>query len=263
MLEFDTSHAADATQKQIILMNSMMKTAEKFLYGCNVQDSISLVIADNRERFYEREFNKKIPDVERNARVKGEFITGYNILAIYADEYSNLPTNSKYSLQEDWYKTIRHELLGHYGLSTFTLEEKGAFLEEIYKTRNSLDKRIQKRWEEIDSDYEGDSPSRKAEEFFAKIAEDPEAFKSKAMERVLELLIIMLTKLGLVEKTITLKELHEEATKLAQGIQEGRRMITEPDVWAMADVLDENGKSKYAKPDQQNTNEQSKKLKLK
>ena len=103
-------------------MHNMMKAADFFLYCCNVQGSISLVIADNRERLYEREFNKKIPNVERNAGVKGEFIAGYNILAAYASELS---------VREDWYKTIRHELLGHYGLSTFTLEEKDAFLETI------------------------------------------------------------------------------------------------------------------------------------
>lgn len=66
--------------------------------------------------------------------------------------------------------TLRHELIGHYGLNTFSEAEKSAVLESLIEAKN--EPHIQPLWEVVSERYEGLPLLHQAEEVFALHVED-------------------------------------------------------------------------------------------
>ena len=69
-------------------------------------------------------------------------------------------------------RTLRHEVLGHFGINTFNPEEKRAVLDRLVESRNEPG--LAGYWREIDELYSGISELGKAEEVFAFVCEDIE-----------------------------------------------------------------------------------------
>ncbi len=236
-------------------IESVRSATAEFLENCSLEHSVNIVIEKNRKDFYEKRIWEST-GIKKELEVldaPGEFLPTKGIIALYADHIQD---------KKDLHETIRHELFGHYGLNTFSLVEKGAFLEEIYKTRQSKDEKIKELWEKVDFDYAGASPSIKAEEFFCLIAEDPEAFQSSGFEKVRNLFTKLLSKVGLVQEYLTIDEMREEALHLAEGIRSGERKMQMTGGYGDGfEVLDGQGKSLYG-PALDQSKEKAKKQKL-
>lgn len=120
-------------------------------------------------------------------------------------------------------ETFRHEILGHYGLNTFTPKDKEALLRRIIEARGT--KSLQSYWDDIDSKYANLNELRRAEEVFAAIAEDEGAYKDPVWrEKVLNFLNRLLRKIGLTKRPLTLPELRDTARAIARGIRSGVRV---------------------------------------
>ena len=71
--------------------------------------------------------------------------------------------------KEDMRLTLRHEVLGHYGINTFPPEEKRALLDALIAARDQPS--LKPDWNRVDRVYAGDSLAHRAEEVFSFRAE--------------------------------------------------------------------------------------------
>lgn len=92
--------------------------------------------------------------------VRGGYTTGPGIHPGRCDIVCSMAADA-----DDLMTTLRHEVIGHFGLNTFTSDDKRALLESISATRGELSMR--RLWAAIDRDYAGQPESIKAEEVFA------------------------------------------------------------------------------------------------
>ncbi|MGP5424741.1 hypothetical protein [Pseudomonas helleri] len=72
---------------------------------------------------------------------------------------------ANFDTDEKFRRSLRHEILGHFGINTFKPEEKRAILEVIIEARTAPD--VMPLWQEVDELYVGISELRKAEVLFA------------------------------------------------------------------------------------------------
>ncbi|MDD2341425.1 MAG: hypothetical protein PHV54_00865 [Tolumonas sp.] len=115
--------------------------------------------------------------------------------------------------------TLRHEVLGHYGLNTLDPQQKRELIGKIRSTRD--DDAVKPYWEKVDNLY-GDKPeSKKAEEVFAFISEERSGFVSDAWNRVLSSFHGMMRRNKMLSKDITISEIRELARSTAKGIRNG------------------------------------------
>lgn len=80
---------------------------------------------------------------------------------------------SNFGSHEEFKRSLRHEILGHFGINTFNPAEKRAVLDGIIEARNEPS--TAGIWAKVDQLYPGISDSRKAEEVFAFACEDIES----------------------------------------------------------------------------------------
>jgi putative DNA primase/helicase len=73
---------------------------------------------------------------------------------------------------EEFKRSLRHEILGHFGINTFNPGEKRALLDAIMDARSVPS--VTPVWHEVDQNYPAMSEIRKAEEVFAFVCEDIE-----------------------------------------------------------------------------------------
>ncbi|UEQ17618.1 DUF5710 domain-containing protein (plasmid) [Xanthomonas phaseoli pv. manihotis] len=92
--------------------------------------------------------------------VRGGYMTGPGIHPGRCDIVCSMAVDA-----DDLMTTLRHEVIGHFGLNTFTSDDKRALLEGISATRGEPSMR--RLWAAIDRDYAGQPESIKAEEVFA------------------------------------------------------------------------------------------------
>ena len=80
---------------------------------------------------------------------------------------------SNFGSDEEFKRSLRHEVLGHFGINTFNPAEKRAVLDGIVGARNEPS--MAGIWAKVDQLYPGISDSRKAEEVFSFACEDIES----------------------------------------------------------------------------------------
>lgn len=88
------------------------------------------------------------------------------------------------SSEEDLRKTLRHELLGHFGLNTFIGNEKRSILDSILRFKGSG--KEPEKWQYLSELYPGADRDRLAEEYFAQICEDLETAGPPLPQPILE-----------------------------------------------------------------------------
>jgi hypothetical protein len=120
--------------------------------------------------------------------------------------------------------TLRHEVLGHYGLDTFTPDDKQHLLQKLIDAKN--EKWIAPVWQQIsgDSVYSKNSDLHQAEEVFAHIAE--KALPSRTIQAWRDIkteLSRLLRKIGLVKGPIKEHELDSLIKAISKGIRNGER----------------------------------------
>ncbi|WP_181847808.1 zincin-like metallopeptidase domain-containing protein [Thalassospira profundimaris] len=119
-------------------------------------------------------------------------------------------------------KVIRHEILGHYGLNTFTPDDKRDLLHRVLETRQEPS--LKPFWDRVDRDYADQPELFKAEEVFAFVAEDERRFTSRAWDKTRAVFARALRKAGLIQSPLTLPELRQTAQSVATGIRNGTRL---------------------------------------
>lgn len=121
----------------------------------------------------------------------------------------------------DIQRTLRHEVLGHYGLNTFKPAEKRAVLDRVLETQGS--RGMEKVWDTVRRHYPDAPRDIQAEEVFAHVAEMERSALGQAWDRVLTGLQRAVRATGLSRAPLRLSELHDLARQIGKGIQEGRR----------------------------------------
>ena len=120
----------------------------------------------------------------------------------------------------DFLATLRHELLGHFGINSFTTTEKSALLHSIIESRN--EQGLKQFWSHIQKEYSDKSVDVQAEEVFARVfehiqinrllkfvsAHGPDAFRETCIDRTRPMQWDDLLHIGIM---------------VAQGIHDGSR----------------------------------------
>lgn len=120
-------------------------------------------------------------------------------------------------------RTIRHELLGHYALNTFTPDQKRDLLTSVLESQT--EPTLKPIWDKVNKHYSEKSPLERAEEVFAFVAEQESTFFSRAWDRVRASFQKALRVTGLTDRPLTLHELRVDAQIIAEGIKRGEREL--------------------------------------
>lgn len=119
---------------------------------------------------------------------------------------------------QDVERTLRHELLGHLGINTFSAPDKRAVLAAIARGRQQPE--LVDLWRTIEHEYPRESVLRQAEEVFASICEliGPERFhRAPAGQAVLK------EACQDRKRLMTLQDLADIATMVVDGLHRGER----------------------------------------
>ena len=194
--------------KQIgMTVDKATRLANKFLAEYNGNIGVQLIVVARQEDKY-----GPANTAERFGIIKGAYHPERRAFVLVA---SNLGD------EEDARRTIRHELLGHYGLNTFKPAEKRALLDSVLETRQEPS--LKNIWARVDRNYADRPELYKAEEVFAFVAEQERSPIGRAWDRVLNTLQKVLRRTGLSHAPLTQAELRDEARIIAQGIRNGTR----------------------------------------
>lgn len=125
--------------------------------------------------------------------------------------------------------TLRHEILGHYGLNTFSHADKLAILDAVSKTENNPD--YAGLWETVKHRYPDleKYDLARAEEIFAHAAQQQKSERSaRTGKRIIPASVMhafhqALRKSGMVHGEMPIKELYDAIDATADGIRAGRR----------------------------------------
>lgn len=145
-------------------------------------------------------------------RLKGAYHPARGVMTIVASNANSV---------RDIQRTLRHEVLGHYGLNTFKSAEKRAVLDRILETQGS--RGMAEAWDTVRRNYPDAPRDIQAEEVFAHAAEMERGTLGQAWDRVLTGLQKAVRVTGLSRAPLRLSELHDLARQISEGIQEGSR----------------------------------------
>ena len=123
--------------------------------------------------------------------------------------------------EADVLETLRHEVLGHFGLNTFTPEVKQAILAAVQQSRSVPG--MAAIWRDIDVRYADLDNSFRAEEVFAYIAEQERTGLATLFDRIAALIAQGLRKIGLLQGQVTRAELAVLVRQIGAGIRDGHR----------------------------------------
>lgn len=190
-----------------LTLDEAIAAAERFLADYNGHIELSYRIRKTQDELYGPGSIAKI------GVVKGAYHPGRGLFTLTADHLSSVA---------DTVETLRHELLGHYGLDTFAPADKQALLDKILASKD--DPTLKVVWSEISRLYSDKSDSVQAEEVFARLAEGERSGKEKLADLLYSLLTRLLRKVfGYKKGIITRRELLREIEVISKGIRNGSR----------------------------------------
>ena len=106
------------------------------------------------------EHQEEIYGPENTVALRGRISGSYRAASCGADfALANSDSNEKFE------RTLRHEILGHFGINTFKPDEKRAVLNAIIEARSEVG--LETLWGYVDRLYPGQSDMRNAEEVYA------------------------------------------------------------------------------------------------
>ncbi|WGE27643.1 hypothetical protein PHA77_08960 [Edwardsiella tarda] len=129
--------------------------------------------------------------------------------------------------EADARRTLRHEILGHFGLNTFTPADKRQILDAIMAAQG--ERALAPFWERVRRQYADKSESIQAEEVFALAAEQERKERGARSgrriipARVLHAVQSGLRRAGLVTGGMRLGELYDAVDAISDGIRHGHR----------------------------------------
>ena len=187
------------------------RLARAFMDAYNGNIPLKFKVADTQEDLYGPEAT-----IEKHGVIKGAYLPADGVFTLAARNLSEMG---------DAIETIRHEVLGHYGLNTFTPADKRRILDQLIEARDS-EGPLADTWAEIDELYADKSDDVRAEEVFAKVVElEPaKVGKLKAfVDRLLFTLNGALRRAGIIKAPLKLNDVRRMARYVAEGIRAGRR----------------------------------------
>jgi hypothetical protein len=116
-------------------------------------------------------------------------------------------------------KTLRHEIIGHYGLNVLEPKDKALLLEKITASRSVPS--LKSAWENVDKNYTDAPKNVQAEEVFAFIAENEPKGLEGLYDQILSTLNKGLRKVGLSKQSISRSELRVLAKRIGNQIKAG------------------------------------------
>lgn len=126
-------------------------------------------------------------------------------------------------------KTLRHEIIGHYGLNVLEPKDKALLLEKITASRSVPS--LKSAWENVDKNYTDAPKNVQAEEVFAFIAENEPKGLEGLYDQILSTLNKGLRKTGLSKQSISRSELRVLAKRIGNQIKagEGQKVFPKDD----------------------------------
>jgi len=190
-----------------LTVEETQKVVDEFLEDYNGHIPLDAIVKETQEDIYG-------PDAtyEKAGRIMGAYHGGLGAFTLAARSLRSTAEARK---------TLRHEVLGHYGLNTFTPADKKALLDEIIASKRGLSD----GWKTIENDkyYTGLSESKQAEEVFAHIIEKPDNLPKRILDKILSLINKGLRNIGLLKTPTSQSELRELGRSIASGIRAGER----------------------------------------
>ncbi len=198
----------DKATQQGLTVEEVQQAVNEFLTEYNGNIPVTAVVRLTQEEIYGHEASRE----KLGYRIDGAYHPARRIFTIAAANMGD-----KGAVR----RTLRHELLGHYGLNTFSPDQKRAILDRVLETRHEPS--LSHIWSSVERDYASHPDLQKAEEVFAFVAEEERSFVSRAWDKVRNAFQSALRATGLIKGPLTLVELREEARQIACGIRNGMR----------------------------------------
>lgn len=186
------------------------KLTQAFLDNYNGNIDVLPIVKEKQEDIYGEQNSIE----NYGAIIQGAFHPASRVVTLVASNMDN---------EEEVKTTLRHELLGHYGLNTLKPEDKLGLLLHVRATENEPS--LKDVWDKVNALYPDKTGIEKAEEVFAFVAEKETHFLSDAWDRVCSAFNEVLRKTGLIDKPLTKSDLRTEALSIAKGIQSGERAL--------------------------------------
>ncbi len=224
--------AQDSTQidtKTLLKLSSTVKDDNKAdIKGMEI-DQVQKVVDG-----FLKEYNGNIPLKFRIEKTQEELYgpeaTIKNIGRIYGAYH---PKEQQFvlaaaNLQDDGAirKTLRHEIIGHYGLNVLEPKDKALLLEKITASRSVPS--LKSAWENVDKNYTDAPKNVQAEEVFAFIAESEPKGLESLYDQILSTLNKGLRKVGLTKQSISRSELRVLAKRIGNQIKAGEKQKVFP-----------------------------------
>lgn len=196
----------DGTEKGIA-SDDADKIVNEFLSKLGNNVPLDILIADKQEDIYGERATK-----ENVGTIKG---------AYHAKKRAFVFIRSNMRSVSDGIQTLRHEILGHYGLNTFKPEDKRAILEKIIAEKDGALKDV---WKRVISAYSDKTEMEQAEEVFAFTIENESSIPKQIIDALLSLIHKGLRSLGIAKGVVTKSELRNLARVIAKQIRQGDRV---------------------------------------
>ncbi|MEC4724249.1 LPD5 domain-containing protein [Shewanella sp. D64] len=184
--------------------------AQEFVDSYNGNIKLEFKVRQTQEELYGPEAT-----IEKYGRIKGSYNgKGKSVLGLVS---GNLHSSA------DARETLRHEILGHYGLATFSQIDKKAILDKIIDAQSEPTLKVQ--WDKIkaDSYYSKLDINQQAEEVFAHTVENYRNGLQRLYDTIIAWLKGSLRKVGLNKYPSSSQELHRLAATIAKQIRSGDR----------------------------------------
>ncbi|ENA1771420.1 hypothetical protein ABF237_000001 [Yersinia ruckeri] len=156
--------------------------------------------------------------IEKYGRIQGGYNAATGTFGIVA---GNISGDTVVRQKADLRRTLRHEVVGHYGLNTFAPKDKADLLQKLIDAKEQPG--INELWQHAERVYHDKSEMYRAEEVFAKATETPRKSLGKVWTSILAQLDKMLRKVGLIKGPITINELMATVDSIAKGIKNGHK----------------------------------------
>ena len=155
---------------------------------------------------------------------------------------------ANFSTHHQFRRSLRHEILGHFGINTFNRGEKRALLDAIVEARAVPS--LGPLWQHVDRHYPGMSDSRKAEEVFAfaceRIEPGEQIDHNRCVDSFLDVCIDRI-------RPLELRDLRYITTLVAQGLHDRTRSqrifpVSDNDQFRKSSALIDSRDTAYAEP---------------
>jgi hypothetical protein len=190
-----------------VSVSEAQRTVDAFMARYQGNVPLSVRVAATQEELYGPQAT-----TANVGRLKGAYHPAKGVMTIVAGNARGV---------RDIQRTLRHEILGHYGLNTFAAGEKRVLLDRILETQDAPS--LAPIWETVRRNYADAPLDIQAEEVFAHVAEIERTALGQAWDRVLAGLQRALRVTGLSRGPLRLSEIHDVARLIGEGIREGRR----------------------------------------